>query len=249
MIGSGGTLQGLHVINAAGDLVGYVYDFRPESVLAMLRQSLKKFIPVEAPPIDFSRKDAKFTLPEGGLVVEVTAKVRGGHDPVQKKEGTVEYDMQKAWKDSLGRERLWVRRDEAEALAGGDLVSSLKTRIVRYHLLDNTRGTPTAWTEGDIRKMDLSLAGGRLAGSVHLETKSGDRGFKAELLGFIESKEGKVIRFDLVARGLFWGEGRYTPGAPSGPFPFAVAFRLADPGDRLYRLVPDAVRCFPGYLE
>ena len=28
IIGKGGTLQGLHVINTRGDLIGYVYDFR-----------------------------------------------------------------------------------------------------------------------------------------------------------------------------------------------------------------------------
>ena len=58
-----------------------------------------------------------------------------------------------------------------------------------------------------------------------------------------------MTRFDLVATGQFWGEGAYTPGAPAGKFPFAVTFRLADPDDRLYKLVPDAVRCFPGYLD
>ena len=56
IIGKGGTLQGLHVINTRGELVGYVYDFRPQSVLAMLEKALEKFTPVEAPPIDFARE-------------------------------------------------------------------------------------------------------------------------------------------------------------------------------------------------
>ena len=66
LIGKGGTLQGLHVINTAGDLIGYVYDFRPQSVLTMLDRALKKFEPVEAPAIDFSKKDARYVLPAGG---------------------------------------------------------------------------------------------------------------------------------------------------------------------------------------
>lgn len=249
MIGSGGTLQGLHVINTAGELIGYVYDFRPESVRHMLQEALKKFKPVEAAPIDFSRKDARFVLPEGGAVVEVTAKILGGTGELGDKKDGINEKMQRAWKNSIGRERLWIRKDEVEALLKGELAPSLAKRIVRYHLVDNTRGTPPSWSEKDIKKLDLKLAAGRLTGSVHLATPTGDRGFEAELLGFVESQQGKVTRFDLVARGPFWGEGAHTPGAPEGKFPMGVAFKLADPGDKLYKLIPDAVRCFPGYLD
>ena len=38
-----------------------------------------------------------------------------------------------------------------------------------------------------------------------------------------------LTRFDLVARGTFHGEGRYTRGAPPEPFPLAVSFTLAAP--------------------
>jgi hypothetical protein len=249
LIGKGGTLQGLHVINAAGDLVGYVYDFRPESVRAMLENALKKFKPVEAPEIAFVDKDRRFVLPEGGVVVAVTTKVLGGHDPVKSAPGTIQHEMEKAWKTSLGREHLWIRKDEVQALARAELPESLKKRIVRFHLVDNTRGTPTGWTEGDIKKLELTLEKGRLQGRVHLETKDDRRGYQADLLGFIETRAGKVTRFDLVAHGQFWGQGTYTPGAPKGKFPLANAFKLADGNDPLYRLVPDAVRCYADYLR
>src|SRR5262245_37377930 len=134
MIGSGGTLQGLHVINTKGELVGYVYDFRPASVTAMLEKALQNFKPVEAPAIDFSVKDKRFVLPEGGVVVAVTAKVLAGQEPIKAAEGTIQYDMEKAWKHSMGREHLWVRPDEVQALGKGELPESLQKRIVRYHL-------------------------------------------------------------------------------------------------------------------
>ena len=35
-------------------------------------------------------------------------------------------------------------------------------------------------------------------------------------------------RFDLLAKGNFWGEGLYTGGAPKGKFPLVIAFQLAD---------------------
>jgi hypothetical protein len=249
IIGKGGTLQGLHVINTRGDLVGYVYDFRPESVLAMLNRALKKYEHVDAPAIDFKVKDKRFTMPQDGLVVVTTAKVLAGHDPVKAKKGTIQYDMESAWKNSMGREHLWIRKDEAQALIKGDVPPSLQSRIVRYHLVDNTRGTPTGWTENDIKKSELKLKDGGLTGRVHVETPDGKRGYEANLLGFLEVKEGKVTRFDLVAHGQCWGQGAHTPGAPQGRFPLAIAFTLALKSDPLYNLVPDAVRCYADYLR
>jgi len=249
IIGKGGTLQGLHVVNTRGDLVGYVYDFRPESVLGMLNKAIKKYEHIDAPDIDFKTKDKRFTMPEDGMVVITTAKVLAGHDPVKAKMGTIQYDMESAWKNSMGREHLWVRNDEVQTLLKGELPPSLQNRIVRYHLVDNTRGTPTGWTESEIKKSELKLKDGRLTGRVHLETQDGKRGYDTDLLGFLEVKDGTVTRFDMVAHGQFWGQGTYTPGAPKGRFPLAIAFTLADRSDPLYNLVPDAVRCYAEYLK
>jgi hypothetical protein len=249
LIGSGGTLQGLHVINTAGDLIGYAYDFRSAPVLRMLQKALRDFKPVEAPAIDFSRKDPRYVLPEGGLVVDVTTKILGGYEPPAEGDGALREKMERAWKTSLGREHLWVRKDESEALIRGELPEGLKRRIALYHLVDNTRGTPTGWREGEVRKLEMSLSEGRIEGRVLLETESGDRGYEADVLGFVEGKEGRLTRFDVVFQGLFWGEGKYTPGAPRGKFPLALAFKLADPGDALYALVPDAVRSYADYLR
>jgi hypothetical protein len=181
--------------------------------------------------------------------VAVTTKVLGDPPPIKAAEGTLAYDMEKAWKTSLGREHLWIRKDEIQALAKGELPESLKKRIVRFHLVDNTRGTPTGWAEADIKKLSLTLERGQLKGYVHLETPKSERGYRADLLGFVRTEEGKLTRFDLVANGRHWGEGKYTPGAPKGEFPFAVAFTLAEPQDPLTKLVPDAVRCYADYLR
>jgi hypothetical protein len=215
----------------------------------MLERALKKFTPVEAPAIDFTEKDKRFTMPADGLVVVTTAKVLAGHDAVKAAKGTIQYDMENAWKTSVGREHLWIRKDEVQALVKGELPASLQKRIVRYHLVDNTRGTPTGWSEADVKKAALKLEAGRLQGSIHLETKDGSRGYEANLLGFLEAKDGKVTRLDMVAHGQFWGQGTYTPGAPKGRFPLAISFTLAEANDPLYHLVPDAVRCYADYLR
>jgi hypothetical protein len=51
-----------------------------------------------------------------------------------------------------------------------------------------------------------------------------------------------VTRFDLLAKGDFWGEGNFTRGAPKGRFPFAVAFSLADADCAAGRVPPQAAR-------
>jgi len=108
-------------------------------------------------------------------------------------------------------------------------------------LNDNTRGEPGRWRTSEIKQFDLKLKDGRLTGHVHLENASGDRGYKAELLGFVAAKNGVLTRFDIVVKGDYWGEGRFARNAPKGKFPFAVAFRLLD-GTEPYDTPPPGVR-------
>jgi hypothetical protein len=147
---------------------------------------------------------------------------------------------------STGRDPLWIRKAEHDALVKGELPESLKVRLVRCHLEDTTRGKANFWHFQDLKKVDLRLENGRLIGEVHLETADGTRGFLASLLGFVEAREGKLTRFDLVAKGVYWGEGTYTRGAPKGKFPFAVAFSLASGTEEADRIPP---QCARGWLE
>jgi hypothetical protein len=150
----------------------------------------------------------------------VTAKVLGGYEETDD-------EWQKIFQSALSRDNLWIRKDEHQALVCGELLDSLKYRIAKFHLIDNTRGEPQMWDDADIRKLDLRLDGGKLTGTVQLENKSGDHGYYAQLLGFVESDKGRVVRLDIVAKGLYWGDSLFTRGAPKGKFPLAVAFSLA----------------------
>lgn len=238
------TTQGLYAATADGKLLGFTNHRGPDTVKRMLEKALRDFQPGEAAAIEVKKSDPNFarTPPEGGLVVTVTSKVLGGYEEGQRRKSIFE--------GSLGRDTLWVRKDEREALAQGKLPESLKRRIARFHLIDNTRGEPPMWAEGEVKELELTLADGRLSGKVHLETASGDRGFRADLFGFVAAREGKVERFDLVAKGTFWGQGRYTGGAPRGPFPFAVAFRLATGQDEADKVPPQGAKGWlPGYLR
>ena len=51
-----------------------------------------------------------------------------------------------------------------------------------------------------LKKFDLKIASGRVSGTFHLERD--ETQYKGELSGVIEAKDGKVTRFDLLAKGL-----------------------------------------------
>jgi hypothetical protein len=239
------TTQGLYACTADGKLLGFTNHRGPGVVKAMLRKALEDFKPSEPGPLEKGRPDADFErrIPEGGLVVRVTSKVLAGYP----ESGNPRLGAMKA---SLGRDNLWIRKDEREALAKGEMPGSVGRRLARFHLVDNTRGEPPMWRPDEVRSIRLTREGARVEGSVHLETASGDRGYRADLLGFVEEKDGTLARFDLVAKGLFWGEGRYTGGAPEGKFPFAVAFTLAAGDDETDKVPPQGAKGWlPGYLK
>jgi len=234
--------QGLYACQADGKRLGYTNHRAPERTKALLAQALADVRPVGAPAAKAGRPDSWWVRrpPEGGLIANVTSKVLGGYEKSDNL-------WRQAAQSSLGRDHLWVRKDEREALARGEFPASLARRIARFHLFDNTRGSPVLWGKDEVRKADLALKDGRITGTAHLETASGDRGYKAELLGIVESKDGQVTRFDLVARGDFWAttETLYTKGAPKGKYPFAVAFTLAPGQGEADKVPPEANRSDP----
>lgn len=233
--GLGGTSQGVYLFAADGKLLAFANTADASHVKRMLETSLQKFDPAAAGLIsggDRKRVAPLAEPPAGGLVLDVTTKVMAGYEGA----------AAERYRNALGRDHLWLRKDEAETLLRGVLPESLQRRIARFHLIDNTRGEPPMWREDEVKKLEMTLRDGKLAGTVHLETKSGDRGYQADLLGLVEAKDGKVVRFDLVVKGQFWGEGTFTRGAPKGRFPLAVAFSLSDGKEAADRVPPQAAR-------
>ena len=96
----------------------------------------------------------------------------------------------------------------------------------------------------DLKSLDLSLKGGRIEGSIPL----GDGGRRAEALGFVEARDGKVSRFELLLKG--WGRRVEDHGfsaclsvIPKGTTaPVALYFELADPADGLAGILPHRSR-------
>ena len=199
----------------------------------------------EAETVERKKTDKRyaFTAPEGSVVVRVNGKVLGGYDEPR---GEYEAIMHSA----VSRDNLWITAEEQAELASGSIPEALRSRLLRYHLVDNTRGEPPMWRSHEVKRADLQLKDGKLTGSVRFSTRSGDRTYDAKLLGHLEFDGKKLTRFDLVASGTFKGEGRYTRNAPKKPFPFAVAFRLADMKDIADGVAPQAARGWlDGYLH
>jgi hypothetical protein len=212
----------------------------------MLQKGLAKFQPGESPLLENKSPDPNFNyrLPEGGFVVTVTSRVLSGYEAAVSKEIGF-------FQNSLGRDVLWVRKDEHQALVRGELLDSLKRRLAMYNLIDNSRGEPHPWTAEEIRKIDLTLKDGVISGRVHLQNSSGDRSYACEIRGCVEAKDGKVTRFDLVAKGPARGASGCTEAAkPKGEFTLAVACRLASGHDEADKVMPQGAKSwFPDYMR
>jgi len=244
------TTQGFYVATASGKLMLFNNNRDPAKVRRLMQRQLDEFksngfATTKVSGIKPGKVDPRYNprLPEGGLVVRVRAKILGGYKPTTDR-------WRRIFQTALSRDNLWISDSERRALVRGEVPVSLQKRIARYHLVDNTRGEPAMWNEAEIRKVEMKLNNGRLTGHVRLATSNESRGYDAEMKGFIEVKGGKVVRFDVVALGDCWGEGRYTRGAPEGKFPLAISFSLADGSDVADAIPPQGSRGWlRGYLR
>ena len=239
-----GTTQGLYAASPDGKLFFFNNNRGPERVRKLLQQTLADFKPTEVAKVQRGQVDERFNpqLPQGGLAVRVRAKVLDGYEPTND-------PWRKIFNSAVSRDNLWISKREHEALAMEVFPASLQNRIARFHLVDNTRGEPPMWREGEVKKVHLQIDNGTITGKVHLETADGKRGYIADVYGILETADEKVTRLEMVAKGQFWGEGRYTKRAPKGKFPLAVSFELADGSDIADTIPPQGSRGWlPGYL-
>lgn len=206
--------------------------------------------------------------PANGLIVKVFARAldRGARQDFS------DAVCQPGAGDEAGRDHLWLSEAEWKSLLPvnprvGDVVpidAKIIERILRFHLVDNTRGEPPIWNRGDIRKREITAriesAGDstvriQIDGAALLATAAdpgkADRGFDAAILGCVEyqPREQRITRFDLVAVGDHWGSGTYTRRrARPGKTPLGIAFELTDGKSAADRIAPQAARDINGYF-
>ena len=235
---------GMSVYTADGKKLASGGGYEPGAVRSLIKKSLSEFKPESVsavvPPRDEAATAQLRRPPDGGLILYVTWKLIG---EIQAEgsatTGNGKYD--KVFQRALGSDRLWVRKDEAQALAAGTFPESLKARMLRHHV--------QYVMSKDAKSLDLTLAGGRIEGTIPL----GDSR-RADCLGFVEANNGKVTRFELLLKG--WGRRVEDHGFSAclsvvpkdAPAPTALYFELADPAEGLAGVLPHRSRA-ENYLK
>lgn len=224
--------QGYYIATPDGKLLkGWMYP-RPDD--GTLKRLLKEHAasyrpppePAEAPAETRLERRVERALPGGAAVLEVRSKVSDAEWPAS---AANRFDVVKG---AGGHDRVWVLKEEIDALAQGRMPDSLLERIARFHLGDNTRCILMKWAPDAIRQARARLkpaaAGYELEGGVVLE--QGPRGYEAGLQGRVEVRDGALRVFDVVAHGRAWGRHNGVPFAPLGKFTLTIGFRVAPAG-------------------
>ncbi len=239
------TTQGLYLASPGGELFAYNNNRGPRRILALMNDLLKRYTPdKDVALINIAKRDPRYdkTPPPGTVIIRTHAKVLGGYDEAAS-------EWQGIFQKAVSRDTLWITKEEMAALKQGQLPTSLTRRVTRFHLVDNTRGEPTFWRPNDVREADWNLEDGTLTGKVRLERVDGSSGYDADVLGTIAFEEGELTQFDLVAKGQYWGAGRYTGQPPAGKFPVAVSFRLPKKLTVFDQIAPQGTKGWRRYLR
>jgi hypothetical protein len=184
-------------------------------------------------------------FPAGGLVLNVYARLL-------ERSGGASYaraaDFQKK-PYPVGVDYLWLSENEWRSLIPNrptvgqrlPVPAPVAERIVRFHLVDNTRGEPIHWRRDQIHAADLNLTVEqvtpealrlRLDGAVFLASEIdfelADIGYDVRLLGTLQydRQNQRLGQFDLVALGEHWGQGPESRGARPGRMPLGISFEL-----------------------
>jgi hypothetical protein len=275
----GSTRQGIYMFTSSGKLLAYKNAGQaPEVMREVLQQGLREWNKLPASERkpgaiqieNLPRQDPRYTRrpPPGGLIINVYTRIldRTGQNELCQGNCAVPGG------NLAARDHLWLTEEEWKSLIpanpkkGARLPMPLPVarRIARFHLLDNTRGEPTLWTEDDIRSVDMTLTV-EDASAVHLELglngsallatdadpAKAKRGYEVKLFGFVayNGLQKTIDRFDVVAVGDHWGEGTYTRGAREGRKPLGVAFALASKDAPSNQVPPQAAREIDEYFN
>lgn len=277
--GAGGsTRQGIYTFTADGTLLEFKNAGQDtEATYDQLQRALKKWasLPeakrrpgaVEVPP--HGRPDEKYSRmpPKDGAILKVNGRILDWKDSYYCRGTCSSIAAMKASRDFL-----WLTADDVRSLVPEkpetgskfELPAGIARRIIRFHLVDNTRGEPRFWKKSEVKKNAISLAvmsrqttpakdivGLRLEGIVEMKTDKNDRGYDARLAGEIRYDLLKkvIVTFDMVAVGEHWGDDSVTNGGNRpGKSLYGVAFQLADPTQASQRVSPQAARDWGMYL-
>jgi hypothetical protein len=277
--GAGGdTRQGIYVFTAGGKLLAYGNHSDAAVMRGFITTALTKFKQLPAserapgavkmeqrPKVDpeYARQP-----PTGGLIVNVHTRIIDKDAKGDFCQGTCEF----TGGDRAAHDHLWLTAEDCKALVPANpkkdetapLPTQVALRLLRFNLVDNTRGEPAAWKRQEVRsysllvtvtdvtpkKVILKVHGSALL-TTEAEPNKAQRGFDVAVLATLsyDIPSQRIDRFDGVALGLHWGQGTYTPGARWGRTLLGIAFELAKGDSPADQLPPQGARYLKGYLE
>jgi hypothetical protein len=271
------TRQGIYCFTAGGKLLAYRNGYDPKLMRETLKKALAEWKKLPASetrpgalPIEpLGKVDPRYQRrpPSGGLILDVHTRILDRDAKGEFHRGA----CQSAGGERSARDHMWLTKEDCQALvpAGlktGDrfpLPGRVADRLVRFHLVDNTRGEPPMWQRDEVRDSEITLTVEeastaavrlRLDGSVILATNKdidrSDRGFIVRLLGYLNYDDGKntIDRFEVVAIGEHWGETALTKSARPGRSLLGIAAELAHGDSPANQVPPQGARTIEEYL-
>jgi len=214
--------------------------------------------------------DANFDRkpPKGGLVVNVFTRILDKDASGEFCQGKCDFQGG----DRSAHDHMWLTEEEWKALIPATpkkgeataLPPRIAMRLMRFHLVDNTRGEPAQWDRKEVRSCTMTVTVSeisekeivlKLEGSALLMTEAdpqqAKRGYDVGLLATLRYNvvSKKIEKLDGVALGHHWGVGAYTPGARPGRTLLGVAFELARGDSPMDTVPPQGARYLRGYLQ
>jgi hypothetical protein len=275
----GATRQGIYMLTADGQLLGYknagqapdvMRDVLQRALTAWDRLPEERRKPGAVKVGELGKVDRRYdpSAPPGALIVSVYTRILDADG----KGGWCRGSCAVPGGDAAARDHLWLTESDWKSLIPDDpqkgakfaVPAAIAERIARFHLIDNTRGEPPLWRPQDIRKRVLTLQVEdvsadrvtlRLEGEVLLSSDAipanADRGYDARLLGRIgyDRQKKAIDKFDIVALGEHWGEGTFTRNARKGRMPLGIVFELARGDSAADRVPPQGVKASEDYLR
>lgn len=232
------TRQGFYAFDASGRLLGAMNSRRSRRLVRILEEARRQFeinppTGLTLPATDSPRGPRP---PEGTEVARVFTRI--SPKPTENEDPRSRERRRRRDNNGIGRDYLWMSKDEVTALRKGQLSEAWLGRILRFHLLDNVRGEPDPWSADNVelaqfespnvdRSEEQTVVSftGQFRMRANATERLPERGYEGTLEGQITfGPKGALTDLKILATGEAWGRSRYTPGSPDGRFPLKIAF-------------------------